>query len=88
MVRAKFKVVEVRRMMSSKKVSVDGRDMWTPCEMQTIRLNPVSSGSEENKKFWEATPSGAIELGVINEEAWKGFELDKEYYIDFTLAEK
>jgi len=87
MVRAKFRVMEVRRMMSSKEVKVEGqRSTWVPCEMQTIKLGPVSSGSEENKKFWQATPSGSIELGIINEEAWGAFELDGEYYVDFTKA--
>lgn len=80
MVRAKFKVTEVRRMMSMRKEG----DNWVPCEIQTITLNPVTSGSEENQTFWQATPSGRIELGVINQEAWKEFELDKEYYVDFS----
>ena len=98
MLGAKFKVVEVRRIMSSKRVErgataespefKPGIYDWVPCEMQTIILRPVTGGSEENKKFWASTPSGSIELGVINQGAWKEFELDKEYYIDFTLADQ
>jgi hypothetical protein len=55
-------------------------------EVQTIKLSPVFAGSEENKKFYEATPTGTIELGTVNEEAAKTFELGKEYYVDFTPA--
>lgn len=50
----------------------------------TARFIPVSSGSEENKRFWSATPSGKLELGTINE---MPFEVGKEYYLDITLVE-
>jgi hypothetical protein len=56
-------------------------------EVQTIKLMPVTSGSDENKSFYAATPSGTIELGTVNEEAAKQFELGKAYYVDFTPAE-
>lgn len=52
-----------------------------------IVLSPVTGGSEENKKFFKWTPSGRIELGVVNAEAAALFEPGKEYYIDFTPAE-
>ncbi len=52
-----------------------------------IKMIPVYSASEENKKFFEATPSGMIELGVVNPEAAKQFEQGKEYYIDISPAE-
>ena len=41
----------------------------------------------ENKEFWEATPSGKIELGVINLAAALPFDLNREFYVDFTPAE-
>lgn len=51
MVRAKFRVMQVSQMWNG--------------EVTEVRLLPVSAksqydpdGSEENKKFWEATPSG------------------------------
>ena len=53
----------------------------------SILMVPVYSGSEENKKFFESTPSGGIELGVVNPEAAKQLEEGKEYYIDITPAE-
>jgi hypothetical protein len=56
-------------------------------ETQTIKLTPVVGGSEENEAFYEATPSGSIDLMTVNEEAAKNFELGKSYYVDFTPAE-
>ena len=52
-----------------------------------IYMNPVYSGSEENKSFFNATPGGQITLNVLNESARKQFEQGKEYYIDFTKVE-
>lgn len=78
-VRAKFKVDSVER---SKYGAND--------ELQTIKLSPVyktSNPEDENSTFWKYTPSGSITLGTINKVAGDYFELGKEYYIDFTLAE-
>ena len=55
--------------------------------LHTIKLSPVVSGSEENKAFYEATPSGSIDLGTINDVAARNFEIGKEYYVDFTPAD-
>jgi hypothetical protein len=56
-------------------------------ELQSIKLEPVVSGSDENKAFYEATPSGSIVLDTLNENAGKYFELGKSYYLEFTLAD-
>lgn len=56
--------------------------------MGTVKLVPVTSGSEENKKFYEATPSGSIELGTINQVALAQFNIGDAFYVDFTLADK
>lgn len=53
-----------------------------------IHLSPVTSGSEENEKFFKYTPFGEIKLGVVNEEASKQFVSGKEYYVDFTSVEE
>lgn len=73
MVTAKFQVQQISR---NKSYSGTG-------EMQTILLTPVTSGSEENKRFYAATPSGRIELSCVNAEAVKEFDLGMEVYIDF-----
>jgi hypothetical protein len=49
-----------------------------------VTLMPVMGNSEENKAFWQYTPSGKIEMHISNPEA--EFEFG-EYYIDFTKAE-
>lgn len=70
-VRAKFKVNEI----------VDRGQNGS-----VIRLQPVTSGSEENKLFYKYTPSGNIELSTINEDAAKQFKVGAEFYVDFTPA--
>lgn len=55
--------------------------------METVVLYPVNGDTEENKNFFKWTPSGKIEIGILNPEAAKQFEIGKEYYIDFTPAE-
>ncbi len=52
----------------------------------SIKLYPVSSGSQENKDFYKWTPGGVIELGTINAKAAAEFEEGKEFYVDFTPA--
>lgn len=73
MIRAKFKV-----------------ELKDPGERGNVILRPVSSSdpSHENKTFWDATPSGQINMWIQNEKAFARFELGKEYYVDFTLAEQ
>jgi hypothetical protein len=53
-----------------------------------IKLSAVYSedAEHENKKFWQATPSGELEMWITNEETAKFFELGAEYYLDFTPA--
>lgn len=83
MVRAKFRVTSVTRTEGWQK-----DEHGKPKELQTIKLSPVSSSdpNSENAKFWAATPSGQIELGTVNADAAKQFEIGKEYYVDFTPA--
>jgi len=74
MTRAKFVCTTVSK---SKHWDGSGRFLFT------AKLNPVMSGSEENKKFYTATPSGNIELGQFGEDV---FEPGKSYFVDFTEA--
>ncbi len=89
MTRAKFKVIRIESSIGSKRAfDAEGKEHWEPAELRIVVLIPVYSSDpkSENAKFWAASPSGEIKLGVINPEVWKEFELDKEYYIDFTLC--
>ena len=75
-VRAKFKVQ-----------SITESKHWdsTKGNLFTIAMHPVSSGSEENKVFFEATPSGEIKMAVQNE-VGRMFPVGAEFYVDFTPA--
>lgn len=52
-----------------------------------VHLSPVSSGSEENAKFFKLTPGGQISLYTVNARAADEIEVGKEYYLDFTPVE-
>ncbi len=57
--------------------------------MRTLILQPVYGNGDpnhENTKFWQASPSGEIRLGVVNQDAWKHFVLEEEYIITFEKA--
>jgi hypothetical protein len=72
MIRAKFKV-----------------ELKDPGEQGNVTLRPVYSSDpeHENKAFWDATPSGEINMYISNKAAFAQLELGKEYYIDFSAAE-
>ena len=75
-IRAKFKVQSVKRWKT-----------WDGKEQHTVEMSAVSGNdSDENKKFWEATPSGKIEIGCAKAETAGLFILGNEYYVDFTPA--
>lgn len=58
-----------------------------PSGKQTeVEFMAVSAGSEEDKKFFEATPSGSIKLSVLNHAAVEHLQPGKSYYVDFAEA--
>lgn len=78
MVRAKFTCNYVRKTK------------YAGGESHEVVLNPVTPYSAadtgENKAFWEASPTGKLELTITNKKAVAYFEPGKHYYIDFTEA--
>lgn len=52
-----------------------------------VGMSPVYYGSEENEKFFEATPSGEINFYSVNPAVAEVIIENKEYYIDITPAE-
>lgn len=55
----------------------------------TVKFQPVTGGSEENKSFYAATPGGQFEA-TLSKEAAKQLDLTmlgKEFYVDITPAE-
>jgi len=71
MLKAKFRCVEVRLLEGA----------------EEARLQPVMDGSEENKTFSKATPSGELRLYVSNSDVAGYFKPGKEYLLDITPAE-
>lgn len=51
-----------------------------------IKATVVYGGSEENDKFFVATPSGELTLGVLNAHASEQLQEGQEYYLDLTPA--
>ena len=45
---------------------------------------PDEEKDTENARFTKATPWGDIRMGIDNEAALAQFEVNKEYYVDFT----
>lgn len=90
-VRAKFKCNSITITEGSREVKNERgeRTGWEPTEMKTITLIPVYSQdpNSENRKFWEASPSGELRLGTINQAASDQFKIGKEYYLDITPVE-
>jgi len=54
--------------------------------LKAIKFEPVTSGSEENKSFFAATPSGTLEFATVNHEAAASFVVGQEYYIDIAAV--
>jgi hypothetical protein len=49
-------------------------------------LSVVTDGSQENREFFAATPSGTISLYILSTEARAEFTEGADYYVDFTEA--
>jgi hypothetical protein len=90
-VRAKFRLNSWTEELHSTGTHVDGKYVpGPPVPKRTLNFTAVYGNGDpnhENTKFWNASPSGSMQLGCINQEAWKQFEIGKEYYLDFTPAE-
>lgn len=54
---------------------------------KTAKLNAVYGTSEENKDFTKLTPSGNLDIMIMNEApASTFFEVGSKYFLDFTKA--
>ncbi len=52
-----------------------------------VRMNP-SYETGVNKAFWQATPSGNLEMQINNPAVFDFFRSGQKYWLDFTPAEK
>ena len=82
--RAKFRVQFVKELRSILSGQSEAKKY-----MEVVELYPVYSDdpNSENRKFWEATPSGMFSMNISNQQAWGWFKEGKEYLLDFTEAE-
>lgn len=90
-VRAKFRLnsytTEMHMRCLNPTAPRDEARRYEDVEKRTLNFTPVTNGSEEDKAFWDATPTGSLQLGTVNPAAWEQFEIGKTYYLDFTPAE-
>lgn len=56
---------------------------------QIVKLNPVYENRPDhpNHAFWNATPTGNMEMQINNPSAFDFFKPGKKYLLDFTPAE-
>lgn len=85
-VRAKVKCTSIKESMGSRQATdSEGKQTWVPCRQWSYEFAFVSKadGGEENAKFWEHSPSGALNLTAIKERL---YEVGRFYYLDWTPA--
>ena len=84
-IRCKFKCNSVTKTLSSRGKQVEGKWVTENIFLYTATLTPVYSDDpeSENRKFWDATPSGKFEVGTIKEMPWN---VGEDYFIDITPA--
>lgn len=56
----------------------------------TLRASPVVSSEpgSENSKFWDATPSGSLEVTATKAGIFSALKVGDEFYLDITPAPK
>lgn len=80
-IRAKFYCTSVTKSLGGK---YNSEGKYEQGVLYSYKFQAVTSGSDENKSFYASTPSGQIELQAVRDDL---FEIMKEYYLDFTVAE-
>lgn len=86
-IRCKFYVVNKMAIASG-----PGKIACWSINLSPIWESPAAGDSDrgnaclENRIFGKNTPSGSIQITVTNPIAAEGFEVGREYYVDFTAA--
>lgn len=90
--RCKFCVGQVTRQLGHGPVAknADGTTKYGTRETHTLYAHPVYSEDpqSENKKFWDASPCGKLELTCVDPKAIEGFGLGKEFYLDLISIDE
>lgn len=68
-------------------MSVRAKFRCASVEHGSVKLEAVTSGSEENKTWAKYTPSGQLSMQIDNPAALEQFSVGGEYYLDITKAE-
>ena len=75
------------KFMVTKKSEIAYRTYEGKIERQVeLTMQPVTGGSDENDKFFAATPSGEFKVGVIDPAAVADFNPGDEVFVDISLA--
>jgi hypothetical protein len=81
-VRAKFRCISVTQLVGGK---YNDEGKFEQGVVYNYRFQAVGGDSAENKSFYASTPNGSIELVAVRDDL---FQIQKEYYLDFSLAEQ
>ena len=86
-IRCKMKLNTITERLGSRaKYDEAGKHVgYEDCRFWDAKFSAVYSErkDDENKAFWDATPSGTLELATILQMPW---EIGREYYVDLTPA--
>lgn len=77
-VRCKFQCNAVTKRLGYDWNTKGERFLWE------AEFNAVSDGSDENKSFFAATPSGSLKVQTVKDDI---FTPGKSYYLDITPAD-
>lgn len=77
--------VVARFLVQTKTPWMDGKGEVAGYNVQARPVYPKAEDGPDhpNRKFWEATPSGSIQMGITNLAAAEAFEVDAEYEVTF-----
>jgi hypothetical protein len=68
---------------------LDRKDKEGQVMTQIVRMNPSyeSNPDSPNHAFWQATPTGSLEMQINNEQVFDFFRPGKSYWLDFSEAD-
>ncbi len=81
-IRCKFICMAIRTSLNN--VYNDETKQTEKKKLYVAEFSIVMDGSEENKKFFQWTPFGKLEIGQYKEDV---FKVGEEYYLDVSLVE-
>lgn len=79
-VKAKFTCTKVESYSNDNGQTVAGKNINMTA---VIAYNADGSRNDENESWSQYTPSGSLQIGITNPDAFEQFEEGKEYYLTF-----